>query len=414
MLIILGRLHFRDILYQVLSNLVYVVQMNMRMAESRSSELILKRGVKTFVLLFVCLSLAACNIRPKESLQTRTLTPTEAVDIYATNITGSTREQVKSPYTSILALSGGGADGAFGAGILNGWSATGTRPEFNIVTGVSTGALMAALAFLGPKYDGAIRELYTTQTNDKIFRNKGIAGYFSDSLYDNTPLKKQIQSIVTRSFLDKVAAEHAKGRRLYIATTNLDAGTQVIWNMGEIANGNRHNAVLMFQKVLRASAAIPGFFKPVYIKPVKGVQLRQAHVDGGLKEPILVSSFLFNSKARKKQIYLIVNGRLNQFELESAVKPELGDIARKSITELTRSLLATKVYQGYVRASNSRTKFNLVAIPDNVTPSKEALDFNPERMQKLYDVGYKIATSSSPWSSEPPRLQSYDRIARAY
>ncbi len=384
------------------------------MIKSDSSIFSKSSGLNTLVLLFVCLSLTACNIRPKESLQTRTLTPTEAVDVYATNVptpansAGNTRKQ---DYT-ILALSGGGADGAFGAGVLNGWSDKGTRPNFDIVTGVSTGALMAALAFLGPEYNATIRTLYTSQTNDSIFRTKGFAGYFSDSLYDYTPLKNQIQSIITRSFLDRVAAEHAKGRRLYIATTNLDAGTQVIWNMGEIANGNRANAVLMFQKVLRASAAIPGFFKPVYIKPVKGVQLRQAHVDGGLKEPILVSSFLFNSKAKNKQIYLIVNGRMNQFEVESAVKPELSDIARKSITELTRSLLTTKVYQGYVRASHSNTKFNLAAIPDNVTPSKEALDFDPVRMKALYDVGYNLSTSSTPWMSEPPRLQRHDRIAR--
>ena len=386
------------------------------MVKSDSSVFFKSRGLNTLVLLFVCMSLTACNIRPKESLQTRTLTPTEAVDVYATNaptLSNSAGKTSKQNY-SILALSGGGADGAFGAGVLNGWSATGTRPNFDVITGVSTGALMAAMVFLGPEYDAKIRTLYTSQTNGSIFKSKGIAGYFSDSLYDYTPFKNQIQSIVTRSFLDRVAAEHAKGRRLYVATTNLDAGTQVIWNMGEIANGNRHNAVLMFQKVLRASAAFPAFFKPVYIKPVKGVQLRQAHVDGGLKEPILVPGFLFNSRAKNKRIYLIVNGQMNQFESKSAVKPELADIARKSITELTRSLLDTKVYQGYVRATHSNTKFNLVAIPDNVTPSKDALDFNPARMKALYDVGYKIATSSSPWKSEPPRLQRYDRIASAH
>ena len=390
--------------------------MKLRMAGSKSFVLPKGQEPKTLVLLLVCLSLAACNVRPKESIQTRTLTPTETVDVFATNALPSTRTpgQTRKQNTSILALSGGGADGAFGAGVLNGWSNTGTRPNFDIVTGVSTGALMAALAFLGPEYDASLRELYTSQTNDSIFKNKGIAGYFSDSLYDYTPLKNQIQSIITRSFLDRVAAEHAKGRRLYIATTNLDAGTQVVWNMGEIANGNRHNAVLMFQKVLRASAAIPGFFKPVYIKPVKGVQLRQAHVDGGLKEPILISSFLFNSKAKNKQIYLIVNSRMNQFEVETAVKPELTDIARKSIAELTRSLLSAKVYQGYVRARHSNTKFNLVAIPDNVTASTEALDFDPARMETLYNVGYKIATSSTPWMVEPPRLQRHDRIARAH
>jgi len=374
------------------------------------------RGIKPLQLLLVmslCVVLAACNMRPKESFDIRALTPTEAVEtLDSNNLSTDAVDAVKARnHITILALSGGGADGAFGAGILNGWSKSGMRPNFDIVTGVSTGALMAALAFLGPDYDNALRVLYTTQTNGDIFTSKGVAGLFSDSLYDNGPLKKQIQKIITREFLNKVAAEHAKGRRLYVATTNLDAGTRVIWDMGEIAGGNRHNAVLMFQKVLRASAAIPGFFKPVYIKPKKGVQLRQAHVDGALKEPILVPDFVFKFKAKKRSIYMVVNGRLNRFETESAVKPELADIARKSISELTRSLIQIKVYQGYVRARNSGTHFNLVAIPDNITPSKDALDFDPKRMSKLYQVGYKIATSAKPWKNEPPRLQSLDRVA---
>ena len=359
--------------------------------------------------------MTSCVIRPEESLEIRSLTPTEAIEVLDENSQPvfANLAGIKRRSNTILALSGGGADGAFGAGILNGWTKSGKRPNFDIVTGVSTGALMATLAFLGPEYDDELRVLYTTQTNGDIFRSKGIAGYFSDSLYDYTPLKKQIQGIVTRKLLNKIAAEHAKGRRLYVATTNLDAGTRVIWDMGQIAGGNRADAVLMFQKVLRASAAIPGFFKPVYIKPVKGVQLRQAHVDGGLKEPILVPDFVFKSGARNRSIYLVVNGRLSRFESEQAVKPELGDIARKSITELTRSLLHTKVYQGYVRARNSGARFNLVAIPDNITPSKDALDFNPVRMQKLYKIGFRIATSANPWKAEPPRLQDLDRVALA-
>ncbi len=371
--------------------------------------------MRLLAIFGLSLALVACVSRPDESLAIRSLTPTEAVEVLDVNKTPASASALalKRQTNTILALSGGGADGAFGAGILNGWTKAGTRPDFDIVTGVSTGALMAALAFLGPEYDDELRVLYTTQTNEDIFRNKGIAGFFSDSLYDNTPLKKQIQSVITRNFLDKVAAEHAKGRRLYVATTNLDAGTRVIWDMGQIAGGNRADAVLMFQKVLRASAAIPGFFKPVYIKPVKGVQLRQAHVDGGLKEPILVPNFVFKTKARKRNIYLIVNGRMARFEAEQAVKPELDDIARKSITELTRSLLYTKVYQGYVRARNSGSNFNLVTIPDEITPSKEALDFDPARMQKLYNIGYRIATSARPWKSEPPRLQQLDRVALA-
>ncbi len=372
----------------------------------------LTHSARLVLLVFMCTALAGCNFRPKESLSIRALTPTEAVETLdskvALKLPTIARRQV-----NILALSGGGADGAFGAGVLNGWSSLGTRPNFDIVTGVSTGALMAALAFLGPQYDGVMRQLYTTQTNRKIFRSRGVAGILSDSLYDYTPLKKQIERIVTRRFLNQIAEQHARGRRLYVATTNLDAGTRVIWDMGEIASGDRHNAVLMFQKVLRASAAIPGFFKPVYIKPVKGVQLRQAHVDGGLKEPILVPDFVFKTRANTRRIYLVVNGRMSRFEADEAVKPELADIARKSITELTRSLLDTKVYQGYVRARNSGTKFHLVAIPDNITPSKRALDFDPKRMRKLYLAGYAISTSKNPWQLEPPRLQKFDRIASA-
>ncbi len=384
-------------------------------ARTISSQTALARVLRFATVFGLCLALATCVMRPEESLKIRSLTPTEAVEVLdKKNLPVDTPVlRTRRKTQTILALSGGGADGAFGAGVINGWTKSGTRPEFDVVTGVSTGALMAALTFLGPQYDDTLRVLYTTQSNKDIFKSKGVAGFFSDSLYDYTPLKKQIQSIITRSFLDKVAAEHARGRRLYVATTNLDAGTRVIWDMGQIAGGNRHNAVLMFQKVLRASAAIPGFFKPVYIKPVKGVQLRQAHVDGGLKEPILVPDFVFKSKAKKRTIYLIVNGRLSRFEAESAVKPELADIARKSITELTRSLLHTKVYQGYVRARNSGARFNLVAIPDDVVPSKEALDFDQVRMGKLYQVGYNIATSSKPWQFEPPRLQSLDRVALA-
>ncbi len=237
--------------------------------------------------------LGGCTVRPAESVDIRTLTPQEAV-----NIENSFSEVVADASSNrddkhtILALSAGGADGAFGAGVLAGWTQSGTRPEFDVVTGVSTGSLLAVLSFLGPQHDPLVKELYTTQTNARIFRKRGLDGLLGDSLYDNGPLKEQIEAHVTSELLEDVAREHRKGRRLYIATTNLDAGELVVWDMGKIALSKRADPVQFFQKVLRASAAVPGCFQPVYIKPRTGVQLRQAHVDGGVKEPVLYMSFM--------------------------------------------------------------------------------------------------------------------------
>ncbi len=245
--------------------------------------------------------LVACASRPDEGKTIRTVLPIEAID--PSLPTDAPVQRGRDNNHTILALSAGGADGAFGAGVLAGWTASGTRPSFDVVTGVSTGALLSVLTFLGPQYDDLAKELYTTQTNDHIFKSRGLNGLFSDSLYDNTPLKDQIEKYITVDLLAKVAAEDQKGRRLYVATTNLDAGQLVIWDMGEIALGGRSNPVQHFQKVLRASAAVPGFFQPVYIKPQRGVQLRQAHVDGGVKNRSYMR-ILWAAQQRIKKIFI--------------------------------------------------------------------------------------------------------------
>jgi len=312
----------------------------------------------------------------------------------------------------VLALSSGGADGAFGAGVLRGWTQSNTRPEFDVVTGVSTGALMAVLAFLGPEYDPMLEEFYTSISSKDIFRKKGLAAFGSDSLYDYTPLKKQIESVVTEELIAKVAAEHAKGRRLYVATTNLDAGELVIWDMGEIANGGRTDPLQHFQKVLRASAAVPGFFPPVYIKPQRGIQLRQAHVDGGVKAPILVSDAMFLSRQKKRQLYMIVNGNTAKFNSSEPVSGKLADIAQKSISELMRELMDDTIYRGYASAVNSGMKFYMTSIPDSILPSQKSLNFDTARMRKLFNAGHKIgAAGLTTWKRQPPRLGKFEKIA---
>lgn len=365
-------------------------------------------------LVVISASLVACVVRPKEAPAIRTIQPMEAVEssTFDSKHFGTLAAQPQNDRVhSVLALSAGGADGAYGAGVLNGWSKSGKRPEFDVVTGVSTGALMAVGAFLGQEYDDDLEKFYTTSKNEDIYRANG-GGFFGESLYDNGPLKEQIADFVDADLLAKVAAEHAKGRRLYVATTNLDAGDLVIWDMGDIADGGRTDDVQHFQKVLRASASVPAFFPPVYIKPQRGIQLRQAHVDGAVKEPILVKSFMFPDNRGKKELYMIVNGNTTRLNASQPVKPKALEIAKKAIMEMMRELQDDTIYRGFVIAGNVRSGYHLTHIPDSIPMSQASLDFNPKRMRQLYDAGYQAGLRGpDKWEDEPPRLGKHERVA---
>ena len=370
-----------------------------------------KSIILRMIAVTVLVVLAACATRPEEGETIRTTLPTEAIDPALPGEVPQFNSQDDNH--TVLALSAGGADGAYGAGVLAGWTDSGTRPRFDVVTGVSTGALLAVLAFAGPQYDDLAKELYTSQTNSSIFKSRGINGVFGDSLYDNTPLKKQIEEHITADFLKEIAREHQNGRRLYIATTNLDAGELVIWDMGEIAMGGRTNPLQHFQKVLRASAAVPGFFQPVYIKPQRGVQLRQAHVDGGVKEPVLYADFMGRSAAPEKNLYMIINGTTRRYNASQPVKPNLASIAQKTITELMRELQSDTIFRHYSRAKNSGIEFHLTSIPDSIPIAEKSLDFDPVRMRQLYQAGYASGVKGvDAWPAWRPTLQAAPREQR--
>ncbi len=369
-----------------------------------------KTGVIVLVAGFIASAMTGCTERPPESPEYRTALPIEAINPQNQEIVPVDRVgyEDSDQTLNILALSSGGAWGAFGAGVLTGWSESGTRPEFDIVTGVSTGALMSVFAFLGPEYDAQLRELYTEVQNADIYTDRGALGYLSDSLYDNTPLMRAIEQAIAPEIIARVAREHAKGRRLYIGTTNLDSGDLIVWDMGAIASGNRADPALHFRKVLRASATVPVYFRPVYIKPRKGMELRQAHVDGGLKAPVLLSDFLFRASAKDRNLYVIVNDILSERNAYAAVAPDLADIAQKSISTMLRQLLIQTVYRGYARAVNSDTEFHLASVPEAYTGEGASLDFDPALMRELFEAGKALAASPSPWRSEPPNIQSFD------
>lgn len=360
------------------------------------------------------LLVACAAARPLELEDVRTETPVGAVDLF-----DSTGHPINSqlpaqagvkPELNILVLSGGGADGAFGAGVLVGWSETATRPRFDIVTGVSTGALMATLVFIGPEYDATLQEAYTEVSSDDIYKKRGLKGVFSDSLLDYTPLKEKIEKLITEELLDKVAAEHHAGRRLYVATTNLDSGDVVVWDMGFIAASSHPRRVKIYQQVLLASAAVPGLFKPVYIRPSESSKARQMHVDGGVKAPVLLRAFMLHQPATKRNVYVIVNSQMKLLNADKAVEPEVLDISRKSITELLRGLLHRTVYQAYVTARQARASFSLISIPDRAPAAVDGLTFDPNVMKRQFEIGRDFGRSGGGWMSEPPRLEDLERI----
>ena len=210
-----------------------------------------------------------------------------------------------------LAISGGGSDGAYGAGVLTGWSESGTRPEFAVVTGVSIGALIAPFAFLGSRYDEELHKNFTTIGAADIFEDRSTR----DSLFDYWPLKRIIEQRVTAKLLSEIAAEHGRGRRLLVVTTNLDSGRRVVWNMGAIA-GHGEQGLKLFRDILLASSSIPGFFSPVPIEvEANGKKFHELHGDGTLTAPFFVvpeTMLSAYSAARLpfSQIYVLVNSKL--------------------------------------------------------------------------------------------------------
>lgn len=310
----------------------------------------------------------------------------------------------------VLVLSGGGSHGAFGAGMMVGWTASGKRPEFEIVTGVSTGALIATFAFLGPQWDGKLQQFYTNISNDQIYIDRGIGGFFEESLYDTAPLKSLIDKVVDERMLEAVAAEHGKGRRLYVATTDLDAGQVVVWDMGGIAASDHPTRLELYRRILLSSSALPGLFEPVYI-PGKDGQAHM-HVDGGVKAPILLRSFMVGSQKARRTVYVLVNGKLSLTSEAPPVVANFKNISLRSISELMRGLFYKTIYQGYVTTRNAGGKFRIAYLPDEV-PTGNALEFHKKEMRQLFQVGYRMGLDPKSWAKEPPRLEPLERVKEA-
>ncbi len=320
-------------------------------------------------------------------------------------------DQGAQSQASYLSISGGGDNGAFGAGLLTGWSERGDRPEFSLVTGVSTGALISPFAFLGSDYDYVLKRVYTEVNPSDVFINNGLMGaLFSDSFADTTPLYKLITEYVNEDLLKKIADEYTlRNRWLLVASTNLDSGVPTLWNMGKLAAVGTPESLQLFRKILLASSAIPGAFPPVMIDVVAGGKhYQEMHVDGGATMEVFLYPTALGAEARRlsivnkyrdRQAYIIRNSRLDS---------EWRQIERNTLTIMGRAVDQLIQSQGYgdlqriyLTTMRDHVGFNLAYIgPDFKEPHTG--NFDQKYMKALFAYGRNLGVAGYPWAKTPP------------
>jgi predicted acylesterase/phospholipase RssA len=317
----------------------------------------------------------------------------------------------------VLALSAGGDRGAFAAGLLNGWSQTGARPRFRVVTGVSAGALIAPFAFLGPRYDHVLREVTLSAGPGKFFRRRSsISGLLGDGFASSEPLELLLTTYVTAGVLQEIANEYRHGRDLYIMTTDLDAGAPVIWDMGAIAASDSPDALALFRQVMRASAAIPVAVSPVLINvTAAGRHFQELHVDGSVVHQVFmypysapVSAPAVRHAGPSCRAFIIMN---TQFDSNwSPTRRRTLSIGERTMQTLTRVEASTDVDRLFATLQRQGTDFDLAYI-DSDFQVAHPRDFDQSYMRALYVYGQRLGSRDDPWHDMPPQSQQLNQSA---
>ncbi len=306
----------------------------------------------------------------------------------------------------VLLLSGGGSDGAFGAGLLKGWTEAGTRPEFKLVTGISTGAIIAPFAFIGPKYDSVLEEIYTKTNTDGLVIFTPLAGLLGRALAitDTAPFARKLEELITPDLVAEIAEGYRGGRNLLIGTTNLDAQRPVIWDIGEIAASGHPDAPDLIRRIILASSAIPGAFPPVLFKvSARGETFTEVHADGGVTRQIFyrppgiefptLRQAIEAGRARGT-IYAIRNTKL----APDFQNTELGvlPIAARSVSTLIKYGGVADMRIVAAQAATDGLTLHVAAVPESFAVPENEL-FDPVYMTALFDLGRRLALDGSPW-----------------
>jgi hypothetical protein len=371
----------------------------------------------TIFLTAGCTTIAPRNVLPQASAGRTELegfhnirfwgdAPSRDIQANMIEIPGVERHK---PFADLLAISGGAEDGAFGAGLLVGWSDTGTRPAFDLVTGVSSGALIAPFVFLGREHDGQLREIFTRYGRKDIFTYNVPGLLEGAALLDDTPLSHLIETYVDDAFLAEIARERIRGRILLIGTTNLDTQRPVLWDMGRIAMSNNRDALALFRKILLASATLPGVFPPVRIEVrVGGQDYDELHVDGGVTRQVFIAPSIFSHdqtpgrSAAKPRLYVIRNGKIVP-EWQSVSENVLA-ITQRSISTLIKNQSIGDLYRIYSVTKRDGIDFNLASIPADFSDRSNE-PFDQKYMISLFERGYDLASRGYSWVKAPPGME---------
>ena len=321
---------------------------------------------------------------------------------------------------NILALSGGGKYGSFSAGVLNGWTESGTRPTFDLVTGVSTGAIVAVYAFLGSEYDAKLREFYTTVSTRQILNTKSLPiALLTESLASSAPLKRLIDKAVDQQLLDAVAAGHRCGRRLLIGTTNLDTKRLVVWDLGEIAASDRADKAELIRKILLASASVPGVFPPIRIDiEVDGKKYTELHVDAGVTSEIFVRLPHLNLEPGHldrgprplagSNVYAIIAGKL--YTDPECIRPRLFGILGKSVSSLIYAMTQNDLMRIYTLSLLTGMKFQFTSLRQDYKDTGDAFLFDPIELVALFNEGATVGRTVQGWRTLAPGMLPSEQV----
>lgn len=308
---------------------------------------------------------------------------------------------------STLCLSGGGAYGAYSVGVLHGWTQRGDRPCFDVVTGISTGALIAPFAFLGSSHDAQLQELYTSVDSRDIYRLKPVTGLFSESFASSRPLAKKIEELVTMEQMAKLANEHAKGRRLYVGTTEMEGHRFVVWDIGAIASNGRQQDLELIRKLLLASSSIPGIFPPIRIPvTVNGQQFTEFHVDGSVSQSVFFRPPVEQEAGSSQgtQVYVVLAGKL--YSDPQAITPRSLTIAMQNLTTFSYAHCRANLFRIWSLCHLTGRQFHMTSIPEEFPAPRSLVDFDPAEMTAMFQEGRRQMLQGTAWRTTPPGMEA--------
>ncbi len=385
-----------------------------------------RAALVALLLGFALVSVPACRLQPSpvdRGLNTRDLIEPEGqhdidelgLGMELVDVADDFRDMVakKAPAgapRNVLCLSGGGSYGAYSAGLLVGWTANGTRPVFDTVTGISTGALIAPFAFLGPKYDPQLQRFYTTLTRRDIFRYRPVRQFRNGALADTTPLANAIDEFLTPEIMAELAAAHAAGRRLYVGTTEVEGRRFVVWDVGAIAARGTPQDRDLIKRIILGSSAIPGIFPASKIDvTVDGRPFTERHVDGGVSRAIFFRPPFVEHTIRHKlgnkvlagtRVWAVVAGKL--FADPQELKPRFLDLAGTSVSTIIYSQTRGDLTEMWTLCELTGMKFMMTSIPEGFPAPASSSAFDPDELRPLFDEGYRRAVSGTAWRNTPP------------